>query len=121
MKKSTLFTASLTISLLSGCASILNEQTQPINVTSSTGNPITGSIDGVAFKAPGIVNVTRSDKDKVVKVDTEGCQKETLAPKSVDSKFYINILSGGVFGSSTDYSTEKMWKYQENIVVSCTK
>jgi len=44
-----------------------------------------------------------------------------VAEKSVDPKFFVNILSGGSFGSTTDYSTEKMWKYNENVVISCKK
>ena len=50
---------------------------------------------------------------------TEGCAPETAMPKSVDSKFFINIISGGVFGSTTDYTTEKMWRYSETVVVAC--
>jgi len=37
----------------------------------------------------------------------------------VDPKFFVNVLSGGPFGSSTDYGTEKMWKYAENVTIAC--
>lgn len=106
---------------LSGCASILNDKTQAINVSSSNGSEITGTVNGMSFKAPGVVNVIRENKDKLFITETDGCVKETVAEKSVDPKFFINILSGGVFGSTTDYSTEKMWKYNENVVISCKK
>lgn len=106
---------------MTGCASILNEKTQTINVSSSTGSDISGTVNGMPFKGPGMVTVTRENKDKVFITDTEGCAKETVAEKSVDTKFWVNILSGGAFGSTTDYSTEKMWKYNENIVISCKK
>jgi hypothetical protein len=119
MKKLALVIACVSAVALSGCASILNEQTQPVNVSSSNGKAIEGSIDGTAFKGPGIVNVTRQNKDKVLMTSTEGCAKETAMPKSVDSKFFINIISGGGFGSTTDYSTEKMWRYSESVVVAC--
>ncbi len=104
---------------LSGCATILNDETQNINVSSSNGKAIKGNIDGVPFTGPGIVSVKREDKDKILVADTEGCAKQTALNKSVDSKFFINILSGGVFGSTTDYSTEQMWRYDESVVVSC--
>ncbi len=104
---------------LSGCASILNEKTQPINVSSSTGGEIKGKVDGVPFSGPGVVNVVRENKNKIIVAETTGCAKETVIEKNVDPKFFVNILSGGAFGSTTDYSTEKMWKYSENVVVSC--
>jgi hypothetical protein len=106
---------------LSGCASILNDKTQAINVSSSTGSDIQGTVNGMPFKGPGVVNVIREKKDKIFLTETEGCAKETVAPKSVDGKFFINILSGGAFGSSTDYSTDKMWKYNDNVIISCKK
>lgn len=119
MKKIALALACSSVVAFSGCASILNEKTQPVNVSSSNGKPIAGKIDGVAFTGPGIVNVVRENKDKVLMATTEGCAPETAMPKSVDSKFFINIISGGVFGSTTDYTTEKMWRYSETVVVAC--
>jgi hypothetical protein len=119
MKKMTFAVACIAAVTLSGCASILNDKTQPINVSSSTGNAIAGTIDGVEFTGPGIVNVTRENKDKVLMASTDGCVKETVLPKKVDSKFFINVLAGGVFGSTTDYSTEKMCRYSETVVVAC--
>lgn len=106
---------------LSGCASILNDKTQAINVASSTGSEIQGTVNGMPFKGPGVVNVVREKKDKLFLTETEGCAKETVAEKSVDGKFFVNILSGGAFGSSTDYSTDKMWKYNDNVIISCKK
>jgi len=104
---------------LSGCATILNDETQNINVSSSNGKPIKGTIDGVPFTGPGIVTVKRENKDKVIVTETTGCANQTTMAKSVDSKFFVNVISGGVFGSTTDYSTEEMWKYDNNVVVAC--
>ncbi len=105
--------------LLTGCASILNEKDQKINIMTSNNSPIKGSIDGIPFTGPGIVSVTRSKADKVLIVDSEACNKQTLLPTSVDTVFWINVLTGGTFGSSTDYSTEKMWKYQDTVIIPC--
>ena len=104
---------------LSGCATILNEETQNINVSSSNGKAIKGSIDGVPFTGPGIVTVKRENKDKVVVAETAGCANQTALPKSVDSKFFVNVVSGGVFGSTPDYSTEEMWRYDNSVVIAC--
>ena len=78
-----------------------------------------GTIDGVPFAGPAIVSVQRQKASKIVAVDTAGCAKQTVLENTVDPKFFVNILGGGAFGSTTDYSTEKMWKYADNVVVSC--
>jgi len=111
--------ATACVLLTTGCASILNEETQRINVQSTSGEKFTGNIDGATFEGPGIVEVKRANTDRMVNVETEGCAKQTVMPKQVDSVFFLNILTGGVFGSTTDYSTEKMWKYQDSVVINC--
>lgn len=111
--------ACLALTFMSGCATILNDDTQKINVVSSNGQPISGTIDGRPFKGPGIVEVQRANKDKILVTETDGCVKQTILNKSVDTKFFINVLSGGVFGSSTDYSSEEMWQYDESVTIQC--
>ena len=103
-----------------GCAIIINEKEQKINVSTSNNSSIQGTIDGVMFKAPGTLNVARSKKDRVIMVDNPACGQSTIMASSVDPVFFINVLSGGPLGSSTDYATDKMWKYQDNIVIPCT-
>ena len=105
--------------LTASCATILNDETQTITVSST--KDIKGTINGVAFKAPGIVMVRRKKQDQILNVSTKGCNQQVALNSQVDSKFFINILSGGTFGSSTDYSTEKMWKYQDQVIIHCNK
>lgn len=104
---------------LTGCASILNEADQKINITTSGNKAISGNVNGVAFTGPGVVTVKREKVAKIISVDTAGCTKQTTLPNEVDTKFWINLLSGGPFGSSTDYGTDKMWKYQDNVAIAC--
>lgn len=104
---------------LTGCASILNESDQKINITSTGNKAISGNVNGVPFTGPGVVTVKRDKVAQIVNVDTAGCTKQTSLPNEVDNKFWINILSGGAFGSSTDYGTGKMWKYQDNVAIAC--
>lgn len=101
-----------------GCATILNDSLQKVNVSSSA-DSIKGSIDGVPFSGPGIVNVQRGRADKIIMIDTPSCQKQVLLASTVDFKFFINILSGGFFGSTTDFASDKMWKYQDQVIVPC--
>lgn len=103
----------------SGCATILNDEYQRVNISTSSNREVKGTIDGQPFTAPSIVPIKRTKADKIVMVDDPACAHQTLAPSSVDMKFFINVLSGGTFGSSTDYATEKMWKFQDNIVIPC--
>lgn len=111
--------ASASVLLITGCASILNEKEQRINVATSNGKSVSGTVNGQSFSAPGIVNVTREGKNKVFAVSDPACAKETVAEKTVDPVFFVNVLSGGPFGSTTDYSTEKMWKYADTVTISC--
>ena len=61
----------------------------------------------------------RASADKVVIVDNPECQKETSLKSSVAPIFFGNILIGGLLGSTTDAATQKMWKYEENVVIDC--
>jgi len=108
-----------TLALLSGCSSIINDKNQQVNVTTSNGAPIKGTVNGVTFSAPGIVALSRENKSKVFVTDNANCAKETVAEKTVDPIFFVNVLSGGPIGSSIDYGTEKMWKYADNITIAC--
>jgi hypothetical protein len=104
-----------------GCATILNDETQKVNVASSTGEKFSFSIDGQTYEGPIIIDVARTKADKIILAESPNCVKQTLLPAEVDGKFWINILSGGVFGSTTDYSSEEMWGYESNVVVTCSK
>jgi hypothetical protein len=121
MKKLALSATLAAVTLMSGCASIFNDKTQTINVTASNAATIKGTVDGMPFTTPGAVNVFRQKNAKIFITEAEGCNPQTVADSNVDVKFFGNILSGGVLGSTTDYSTEKMWKYSENVVIHCTK
>ncbi len=119
MKK--LLLCAFLVASVSGCSTIINDNTQKVNVQTPSGKTVTGTVNGQAFTAPGVVTLTREDKDKVFQTNSPDCKGTTTAAKSVDPIFFINILSGGVFGSTTDYSTEKMWKYSETIMLNCTE
>ena len=104
---------------LTGCASIINEKTQNVNVTTSSGAKISGKVNGQDFSAPGVVPLLRENKSKIFETSAAGCVPQTSVEKTVDPIFFVNILSGGPYGSTTNYATEKMWKYSENIVINC--
>jgi hypothetical protein len=117
--KKVLGTAVLISMLSSGCATILSDDEQKINVTTSNGKSIQVEVDGRTFDAPGIIEVKRENKDKVLVTKSDSCVKEVSMNKKVAPVFFVNILGLGVFGSSTDYGTQKMWSYQDTVSVNC--
>lgn len=120
MKKQVLTAVALSsILLASGCATIINDETQRINIQSTSGVKFSGNIDGTPFQGPGIVEVQRANMNRTINVETEGCAEQTVLNKKVDPVFFINIITGGVFGSTTDYASEEMWKYDDSVTVNC--
>jgi hypothetical protein len=107
------------ITLGTGCASILNEKTQNVNIVTSSGRKAEVMVDGMPFQAPGVATFKRAKGDKIITTKDPKCNQTTVAPSTVDNVFFINVISGGVFGSTTDYGTEKMWKYQDTVIISC--
>lgn len=114
-----LLIAASVLALLSGCSSIINDKNQQVNIATSNGASIQGTVSGTPFKAPGVVALPRENASKVFVTDNPNCVKETVAEKTVDPIFFINLLAGGPIGSSIDYGTEKMWKYADNITITC--
>jgi hypothetical protein len=107
------------VGLLGGCATILSGKTQSVNITTDTGKKYAASIDGQKYTVPAVIELTRANKDKVMTLEDCPDQK-TLFHKEINPVFFVNILSGGVFGSTTDYASDSMWKYQpENVNVKC--
>lgn len=124
---------------LSGCASVVNDKNQVIHINASNGQTLNGSVQEITVKKTkegkkvkkektytpvsklngSDVMLARSGSQKVVIVDNPECEKETPIKNSVDGMFFGNILIGGLLGSTTDATTGKMWKYEENVVVQC--
>lgn len=114
-------------SMLSGCATIIKGKTQNINIMTSDGENAqatvfskTGMMD---TELPRYVSVHKSSQDVTIRVKEDECHKETIAvaPSKIEPWFWGNIISGGVFGSSTDYSTGAMWSYDTNVIVNPQK
>ena len=103
-----------------GCATIFSGKTQKINVTTEGGKDQVALIDGQQYKVPAVIDLKRENKDKFIAL--ESCPKEkVLLQKGIETTFWINILSAGVFGSTTDYASDSMWKYEPvNISLKCS-
>lgn len=106
---------------LTGCATILDGKTQAINVTTSNGSQenitISGENGTQTHTVPGIVTVSKGG-DLMINPESSDCNQQ-IVPKKVSSMFFVNFLSGGAFGSTTDYASDSMWTYDENITITC--
>ena len=119
MRKLSLISSATLIVALSGSASIVTDSTASVNLMTSNGQQTEIMIDGQAFSAPGIAQVHKTGQDKIVIADSETCQGQTVLPKKVEMAFWGNILIGGLLGSTTDYSTQKMWTYADTAIINC--
>ena len=104
------------IVMFSGCATILSGEHQQLNITSTPSNKkvIVGS---QTVTTPAIVSVRRSNKNLIV--ESANCKGQKLLASKINPIFFVNILSGGAFGSTTDYATGSMWKYNTNVHLNC--
>lgn len=104
----------------SGCATILSGTSQKVNVVSEGKKNVKFEIDDTIYKTPVIITLKRKNKDEIIKVlDPECSQKQILLRKKINPVFFVNLLSGGVFGSTTDFATNAMWEYDENVQITC--
>ena len=100
----------LSIGILSSCATLFNEDYQQVNIVTSTGEKTKVKVDGQIVEAPDVVKVPRSQDPLIIKTSGKRCAKRTIARSEVASVFWINILSSGPFGSTTDYMSDDMWE-----------
>ena len=102
--------------MFNGCATILSGKKQSINVASSPSGKMV-EVDGRTIQTPSIVTIDRGKDDLIVKCKDGNNQK--ILSKKINPVFFVNILSGGAFGSTTDYTSGAMWQYDENINLEC--
>jgi hypothetical protein len=63
-------------------------------------------------QTPFMGKVKRSKAVAKLEVKKEGYQtKSVMLDSEIEPTFWVNIITGGVFGSTTDYVSESMWKY----------
>jgi len=119
MKKSILIGIGLGVTVMfSGCATILSGTSEKISVNSNPSN-IKFKLDQAEYTTPAVITVKRENEDKIIKVDNPQCKKTIVLNKKINPTFFVNLLSGGPFGSTTDYVSGAMWKYDDNVNINC--
>lgn len=110
-------------SLLSGCASIVKGRKKSVNISTNTGQSVEVDIlssSGVqTFYTPTVVSLKRKNQDITVVVKETPCIRQStfIVSSDIEPWFFGNIITGGLYGSTTDALTGSMWTYDDNITV----
>jgi uncharacterized protein YceK len=125
MKKIAL--AALLVSMLGGCASLINHGEQTISVTTrdadgaavSHAHCVLSSTRGVwEVDTPGTVMVQRGDPDLSIECVRPGhFEGEVNAISRANGEMFGNILIGGVPGMAYDYNSGAGLSYPESVTV----
>ncbi|MDH5434581.1 MAG: PEGA domain-containing protein [Gammaproteobacteria bacterium] len=100
--------------LLSACATIMDGETQILNIQSSPSGA-TVTINGQAVGVtPLTIPVTRMD-NSVMKISLEGYNTQEIdMTTKLNQMFWGNFIFGGLFGSTTDSVTGASIEYSPN-------
>lgn len=110
---------------VTGCASIMSGKDQQISVNSNV-RGATVLINGAEVgKTPfiGKVSKPKNGEGNVITLRADGYEEKTVAVETtIEPTFWVNILTGGPFGSTTDYSSGAMYKLGDgNFNIDLTK
>ena len=117
----------MTVTVLSGCSSIVKGSRQTINISTSTGKQaeavITTSTGQQNVVLPQAVPVKTSSTDITVNIKETRCNNAstTIVQSRLHPWFWGNVIIGGLLGSTTDSVTGSMWAYDESVIVNVTE
>ena len=111
--------STITLMLISGCATIVADDDDRIKVTSNNNMSFKAKLNEKEIDVPSTVVVDRNGDDLVITTNQENCDTNTPVEKKMDTAFLGNLITGGAFGSTTDASTGKMWDYQSDVTIIC--
>lgn len=98
--------------VLGGCATILGGSSQTITVNSNvSGAQVT--LNGASLGVTPLTASIKRGQTGVLSVQSAGYQPYQIAlNKKITTLFWVNIFTGGVFGSTTDAATGAMYEYE---------
>ena len=113
MLKSAQLVSALVLGLtVGGCATILGGSSQILTVNANVDGAEVYLNETLLGTTPLTATIKRGQTG-VLRVRAEGYSPYQIAlNKKINTLFWVNILSGGSFGSSTDYSTGAMYEYE---------
>ena len=118
-----IYSALASISLLSGCASIVSGQHQSLSVATPGCEKANCELQNDEGKwyvpiTPGTVTVNRSYQELLVKCAKEGHEAATVSVKSTTKGLaFGNILLGGIIGAGVDMASGAAYDYPTEISV----
>lgn len=95
-----------------GCATVINGSNQVLTVnTNVPGAQV--ALNNVPLGVTPLIISIRRGQEGLLSVQAPGYQPfQAPITKKINGIFFANILIGGTFGSSTDYSTGAMYAYE---------
>lgn len=113
----------VSVSVISGCATIINGPNQNITVLTPPVSDAQCTLENdkgrwVIDKTPGVIMVKRSEKELLVM-----CKKTEMGKRSVSVKpelskvVYLNIIFGGFMGGIVDRANGAAYEYPSEIRV----
>ena len=100
------------LALTTGCATVLGGTSQLLTVNSNVEGAEVFLNDTRLGVTPLTADVKRGQTGEL-RVTADGYQPYNIAlNKKISTLFWVNILSGGSFGSTTDYFTGAMYEYE---------
>lgn len=109
--------------LASGCATMFTDSTKISNVSTSSGKEIKITVDGIYHNIPGTVVLSKNGQDKIIETDEPSCEKATVVETKMEGSTWLNLfwLPGGTITSFVvDSANNKMWTYDDSIVITCS-
>jgi len=113
------FTGWLTVILLamvsSGCATILDGSSQPVNFNSSP-NGARIYVNGMEVGTTPLNMLMKRSNTTMILAKKNGYEDQSLVLQTkMNNTFWGNILSGWFYGSTTDYASGAMIEYSPNM------
>ncbi|WP_258237339.1 hypothetical protein [Arcobacter sp. AHV-9/2010] len=114
----------MVIFLLSGCATIFDDNYQTIKIDSDKSYKgkwfvVDKSFSSREFTSPTVLYVKRSNKDIIISSDNNEF-KTSVAKSTVNNWFWLNFAGFiyGSYSSTTDFASGAAWKYDDTVYIS---
>jgi len=103
----------VSVCFLVGCASIISSGKQTVTIASDPEDAVI-HIDGIQVgKTPSTFPIERSRIQKTLSVSKDGYESQTVPlQSSINPVFFGNIVSGGLYGSTTDAISGAAYEYR---------
>ncbi|MDF2444802.1 MAG: hypothetical protein K0S46_38 [Moraxellaceae bacterium] len=115
MRKLILGVAAISTLLLTGCASLVDGNSQPLSFNSNPDGATVYINGGAVGKTPVTITAKRKSATQALRFSKEGYKDvEVSLISNINPWFFGNILTGGLLGSTTDGLSGAAFRYEPN-------